>query len=142
MWVVVLAGQPRRIRGLGHYSGTDPSDIGGMASGNRNRRRRFDPERERGQGRPSDLPEDEVDLHGCTVEQAERRLLEELTRFRAAGRSPVLVITGRGYGSQGGNGVLKGAMTRWLEGPGGARVGVRGVREVPGGGALEVELGR
>ncbi|MDG1049281.1 MAG: Smr/MutS family protein [Planctomycetota bacterium] len=113
-----------------------------MASGNRNRRRRFDPDLDR-RGDRGEGPEIyEVDLHGCTVQQAERRLLEELTRCRAARRSPVHVITGRGFGSKGGNGVLKPAMTRWLQGPQGQRVGVAGVREVNDGGALEVKIER
>jgi len=113
-----------------------------MAAGNRHRRRRFDPEDD------SDLDGDEgseiheVDLHGCTVEQAERRLREELTRCRAGRQSPVHVITGKGYGSMGGNGVLKPAMTRWLQGPEGQKLGATLIREVNGGGALEVRLDR
>lgn len=113
-----------------------------MASGNRNRRRRFDPNLDRRQDEDEGPQSPEVDLHGCTVQQAERRLLEKLTLYRAARKSPVLVITGRGFGSKGGNGVLGPAMTRWLEGPEGQRLGVLRVREVNGGGALEVELGR
>ena len=46
------------------------------------------------------------------------------------------------FGSTGGNGVLRPAMTRWLEGPEGERVGVFGVREVNDGGALEVQVRR
>lgn len=112
-----------------------------MAAGNRNRRRRFDPE-EAFRDSDDEGYAFEVDLHGCTVAQAERRLLQDLTRCRAAGLSPVLVITGRGFGSKGGNGVLRPAMTRWLEGPEGQRVGVFGVREVNDGGALEVQVRR
>ncbi len=52
------------------------------------------------------------------------------------------MITGQGYGSKGGNGILKPAMTRWLQGPEGQRLGVTGVREINGGGALEVRLER
>ncbi len=113
-----------------------------MASGNRNRRRRFDPDLDRGREQEEAPAIHEVDLHGCTVQQAERRLLEELTRCRAVRRSPVQVITGQGYGSKGGNGILKPAMTRWLQGPEGQRLGVTGVREINGGGALEVRLER
>ena len=84
----------------------------------------------------------EVDLHGCTVESAQRRLLGELTRCRATRCSPVLVITGKGFGSAGGNGVLGPAMERWLKGPDGRSVGVTSVRAVRSGGALEVVLQR
>ncbi|MEM6674316.1 MAG: Smr/MutS family protein [Planctomycetota bacterium] len=84
----------------------------------------------------------EVDLHGCTVVQAQRRLLEELTRCRASGRSPVLVITGKGFGSLGGKGVLGPAVKAWLEGPDGRGVGVRAVRALEGRGAFDVELQR
>jgi DNA-nicking Smr family endonuclease len=114
-----------------------------MAS-RRSRRRFHDPDHE-------DLEDDgpdespwahEVDLHGCTVEGAERRLLGELTRCRAARRSPVLVITGRGYGSTGGTGVLGPAVRRWLEGPRGRELGVARVREERSRGALVVEIER
>ncbi len=113
-----------------------------MAAGNRHRKRRFDPD----DGSDPDGDEGpeihEVDLHGCTVEQAERRLRAELTRCRAVRLSPVHVITGKGFGSQGGNGVLKPAMTRWLKGPNGRELGVTLIREVNGGGALEVRIER
>ena len=112
-----------------------------MAS-RRSRRRRGDDEPD-GSRRPQATSwQHEVDLHGCTVESAERRLLSELTRCRAAGRSPVLVITGKGYGSHGGQGVLGPAIEKWLKGPGGTRVGVSGVRAVRAGGAYEVSLAR
>ena len=113
-----------------------------MAAGNRHRKRRLDPDDD------SDLDRDEapeiheVDLHGCTIEQDERRLLAELTRCRAVRQSPVRVITGKGFGSKGGNGVLKPAMTRWLHGPKGKELGVTLIREVNGGGALEVRIDR
>jgi DNA-nicking Smr family endonuclease len=60
----------------------------------------------------------EVDLHGLTAEQAERRL--EMVLDRIAARSPggvVRVITGRGAGSAGGpvlQGVVRDALTGWL----------------------------
>lgn len=91
---------------------------------------------------PSTSWQHEVDLHGCTVESAERRLLAELTRCRATGRTPVLVITGKGFGSHGGQGVLGPAIKKWLNGPGGARVGVSGLRSLRAGGAYEVALTR
>jgi len=103
----------------------------------------FDPDGRDGAGAgPETSWQHEVDLHGCTVESAERRLLTELTRCRAAGRTPVLVITGKGYGSHGGQGVLGPAIKKWLNGPGGARVGVSGLRSLRAGGAYEVALTR
>ncbi|MEM1448445.1 MAG: Smr/MutS family protein [Planctomycetota bacterium] len=115
-----------------------------MAS--RRRRRRFhdrdDPDPSEPGGPDASGWAHEVDLHGCTVERAERRLREELTRCRAVGRSPVLVITGKGYGSMGGNGVLGPAMESWLKSREGLALGVTGVRWLKSGGALEVTLTR
>ncbi len=113
-----------------------------MAAGNRHRRRRFDPEDDPDLDEEDGAEVHEVDLHGCTVEQAERRLRAELTRCRAVRRSPVHVITGRGFGSKGGNGVLGPAMARWLRGPEGQQLGVTLIREINGGGALEVRIER
>ncbi|MEM9381522.1 MAG: Smr/MutS family protein [Planctomycetota bacterium] len=115
-----------------------------MAS--RRRRRRFHDRDDHGvdepEGGDGSTWSHEVDLHGCTVDRAERRLREELTRCRAAGRSPVLVITGKGYGSPGGNGVLGPAVEAWLKGREGVALGVSGVRRMRTGGALEVTLTR
>lgn len=84
----------------------------------------------------------EVDLHGCTLEAAKRRLSGELARCRAAGRSPVRIITGKGHGSRGGVPVLGPGIERWLKGPEAKGFGVASLRKVPGGGALEVTLRR
>jgi DNA-nicking Smr family endonuclease len=83
----------------------------------------------------------EIDLHGCTVEQAQRRLRSELARARALRMTPLLVVTGRGFGSPGGTARLKPAVEAWLRGVEGRGFGVRVVRETARGGALLVELG-
>lgn len=93
-------------------------------------------------GRRSAAFAHEVDLHGCTVESAQRRLLQALTRCRAGGLSPVLVITGKGYGSMGGRAKLAPATLQWLNGEGGRSVGVTAVRRIRQGGAFEVSLAR
>lgn len=83
-----------------------------------------------------------VDLHGHTLEAAKRRLSGELARCRAAGRSPVRVVTGKGHGSFGGRPVLGPGIEKWLKGPEGRGFGVHSIRKVAGGGALEVTLKR
>ena len=84
----------------------------------------------------------EIDLHGCTVESATRRLLQELTRARALRMSPVLIVTGRGMGSLGGTSRLGPAVKGWLKGPEGARLGVGSIQNTAGGGALLITLQR
>jgi len=84
----------------------------------------------------------EVDLHGCTVEASQRRLSQALTRCRAGGLSPVLVITGKGHGSHGGRAKLAPAVDAWLRGEQGRSCGVASIRKVRGGGAFEVTLSR
>ncbi len=84
----------------------------------------------------------EIDLHGLTVERAIRRLEQELTVCRARRTTPVLVITGRGFGSAGQQSVLGPAIEKWLRGARGGALGVVQCRRVQRGGALWVELSR
>jgi DNA-nicking Smr family endonuclease len=60
-----------------------------------------------------------LDLHGMTQAEAHRALAGFIRSSRAAGRRCVLVITGRGSvkGADGGGGVLKSAVPRWLDEP-------------------------
>ncbi len=59
--------------------------------------------------------EDELDLHGCTVAEAERLLGAFLMSARAAGRQrAVRVIHGKGLGSPGRKSVLKEKVAEWL----------------------------
>ncbi len=84
----------------------------------------------------------EIDLHGCSLEAAIRRLGAGLARCRAAGRSPVLVVTGKGHGSVGGRAVLAPGIERWLKGAEAASLGVSTFGKVQGGGAFEVSIRR
>ena len=82
-----------------------------------------------------------VDLHGCTLDQARRRLAQELTRWRAGGVTRGRVITGSGFGSPGGKARLAPEVDSWLRGEGRA-YGVTEVRPVPGQGAFDVTIER
>ncbi len=58
--------------------------------------------------------EERIDLHGATRERAVRALVAFVRQARAAGRRAVLVIHGRGAGSEGGTAVLRRAVHEWL----------------------------
>lgn len=65
--------------------------------------------------RRGQLPiEAEIDLHGHTQEEAHRALNAFIVGHAATGRRCVRVITGKGSFRQGGGGVLKTAVPRWL----------------------------
>lgn len=85
-------------------------------------------------------PKYEIDLHGMTVARATRRLEQELYTLRVRRETPVLVITGRGWGSPSGKAVLGPAIRAWLESPAGAALGVVRCHPVQRGGALVVDL--
>ena len=107
----------------------------------RRRRRTWDFEKEESE-KDSPAPPT-VDLHGLTVDGAERRLSVELTRLRAGGVRTVRVVTGSGYGSYAGRAQLLPAMDRWLKSPAARElVGVVSVSRVRGLGALDVRFGR
>jgi DNA-nicking Smr family endonuclease len=57
--------------------------------------------------------EGRLDLHGMTQREAHRALAEFVSASGAAGRRCVLVITGRGLGSDH-PGILQCAVPRWL----------------------------
>ena len=58
-------------------------------------------------------PEDSLDLHGMSQEEAHRSLVKFLQRSRADGKKCVIIITGRGKISQGG-GLLQNQTPKWL----------------------------
>ena len=84
--------------------------------------------------------EAEIDLHGLNVEKATKRLHQELYMARARGARAALVITGRGFGSHGGNAVLRPAIEAWLKGPEGQNLGVHSLQTVAKGGALKFHM--
>jgi DNA-nicking Smr family endonuclease len=89
-----------------------------------------------------DEPEVEsIDLHGLTVEQALRRVAQELHAARVRRLVRVIVVTGAGWGSPGQKPVLLPRVEAWLRGPEARALGVRDVRRARGGGALDVRLG-
>jgi len=58
--------------------------------------------------------EAELDLHGCTVEQARPRVADFITEAQAAQRRCVRIIHGKGLSSEGKQPVLKGKVNAWL----------------------------
>ncbi len=58
--------------------------------------------------------DDELDLHGATVDEAKRRLADFLRRTIADGCRCVHVIHGKGYRSEGGYPILKNRINLWL----------------------------
>jgi len=62
-------------------------------------------------------PEEKIDLHGFTRENAYRRLCNTVARANLDGIHCLLVVHGRGHGSEEGHAVLRGAMAGWLETP-------------------------
>ena len=91
--------------------------------------------------RRGDLPKPsrEIDLHGLDVARALRKLEAELVFCRARRISPLLVITGRGWGSSGGKGVLFPAVRKAIE-QRAAEFGVVECRPAAKGGALWVRI--
>ena len=58
--------------------------------------------------------EDEIDLHGWTVEEARLRLEDFLRRALAGGARVVEVVHGRGLRAEDGKGVLRAKTRKWL----------------------------
>jgi len=86
-------------------------------------------------------PAAEIDLHGLRVDQALRRLGQELHACRQRREGRLRVITGRGWGNITQTPVLRHSVETWLKGPEGRRHGVSGFEVVSRGGALDVRLG-
>lgn len=87
---------------------------------------------------PNPLPE--LDLHGFRVEQAVRRLQQELHASRVRGLSGLRVLVGRGWGSPGQRAVLGPAIETWLKGPEARALGVLSFARANQGGALDLRL--
>jgi DNA-nicking Smr family endonuclease len=84
---------------------------------------------------------EEVDLHGLAGDQAVRRVAHALHAARVRRRSRILVITGAGWGNPDQKPVLRTRVEAWLRSPEGRSLGVKDVRRVNKGGALDVRLG-
>lgn len=84
--------------------------------------------------------EREFDLHGLTLERATQRLQQDLYMARARGARSVIVVTGRGWNSHGGQSILRPGLKRWLQGPDGKALGVHSLESIAKGGAWRVHL--
>jgi DNA-nicking Smr family endonuclease len=62
-------------------------------------------------------PQQTVDLHGFTRDEAYARLCNATARAAAAGKRCVLVVHGRGHHSSDGSPVLKDALADWIARP-------------------------
>jgi DNA-nicking Smr family endonuclease len=69
-----------------------------------------------------------------------RRLEQALHAARVRGLDRLLVITGRGWGNREQKPILREHVAAWLRGAEGARYGVKDIRVVHRGGALELRL--
>jgi DNA-nicking Smr family endonuclease len=86
-----------------------------------------------------------LDLHGKTAVEARDEVARFLGAMRARGERCVLVIHGKGKGSPGGSGVLRGEIAAWLsQGPASAHVDAFASADADDGGegAVYVQLRR
>ncbi len=87
-------------------------------------------------------PEDTLDLHGLTAEEAERQVLEFLEDASRRGLRKVLIIHGKGHHSQSREPVLKRVVRTCLERSPHAGKSGRPKRELGGSGAVWVMIKR
>lgn len=85
-------------------------------------------------------PVAQVDLHGCTREEALRKLERELHAARVRRVADLLVITGAGHGSRTGEAVLRDAVEGFLRGSRAREIGVLSFQRTHREGALVVRL--
>lgn len=86
-----------------------------------------------------------LDLHGKTAAEAREEIARFLGAMRARGERCVLLIHGKGKGSPGGSGVLRGEIAAWLsQGPASAHVDAFASADAEDGGegAVYVQLRR
>ena len=88
-----------------------------------------------------DADVESVDLHGLRPDDAQRTLERALHAARVRGVRELLVVTGRGWGNERREPVLRKRLEAWLRGPDGRARGVHSVRVAAKGGALRVGLG-
>jgi DNA-nicking Smr family endonuclease len=85
-------------------------------------------------------PPAELDLHGQTVAEAQKRLELFLHAARVRALPWVRVITGRGVGNPTGQPLLRERIEAWCRSPAGRERGVRHVERAAKGGALDLRL--
>jgi DNA-nicking Smr family endonuclease len=85
-------------------------------------------------------PPAELDLHGLTVAEAQKRLELFLHAARVRALPAVRVITGRGIGNPSGQPLLRERIEAWCRSPAGRERGVRHVERAAKGGALDLRL--
>ncbi len=85
-------------------------------------------------------PDWQIDLHGCSVEQALHKLKLAVQTCRYQRYRLLRVVTGRGRRSPGQESVLTPAALHWLESEQALALGVMTSRLASRGGAIEVEL--
>lgn len=84
----------------------------GRHKSRRGGRRAAEPPEDQGAPAREERPP-EIFLRMCTWEEAMHRLQHQVTACVRQGRSPVLVVHGRGHGSPDGRGVLGDAVRQW-----------------------------
>lgn len=103
--------------------------------------------RRRGRGRREDgdpfEEEDagpEIDLHGLRPEDALRRLELAVHTARVRGSDSLLVVTGRGWGNERNEPVLRTKVEQWTQTTGARERGVLGFERGEKGGAVRLRL--
>lgn len=89
---------------------------------------------------PDSGPPAELDLHGLTAVEAQKRLELFLHAARVRGLPWVRVVTGRGLGNRDGQPVLRERIETWCRSAAGRERGVRQVERAAKGGALDLSL--
>jgi DNA-nicking Smr family endonuclease len=91
-------------------------------------------------GDPGPAPDWRIDLHGCTVEEARKKLRMAVQNCRYQRYHTLLVVTGRGLHTASGSAVLTPAVLEWLASEEARAAGVERYALSSRGGAVEVEL--
>jgi DNA-nicking Smr family endonuclease len=85
-------------------------------------------------------PGPEIDLHGLRPEEALRRLALAVHTARVRGCGALLVVTGRGWGNERNEPVLRTKVEHWTRTPDARERGVLGFERSQKGGALRLRL--
>ena len=88
------------------------------------------------------VPDWQIDLHGCSVEQALRKLRFAVQNCRQQRYDTLLAITGRGLHNARQESVLSPVVLAWAESEEARALGVLGARLESKGGAVSMEIAR